>query len=625
MSFKHQSHPEAKRQHTHASRGTVLEGLQHNHRNDLRHDSYDTLLSLQHTIGNRAVQRLLASDKALPQRRAAPSIQRFGAGEHKRIGDDATKDASGNIQMVELAPGYSISYGDMVAVAGDHFRDIEQMRDFARKKGTGAGTRGEIEYVLWDIHGKPKPKPKKWDSKAEAAADKRYYDLATRNRSHFLNPVEGDETRTTVEKADDITKSKVPLNAVAGYSHNHLEAITAAFEAGKAGKGIESALAIEAFGAHYLTDAFASGHLRTPRESVKNYWHSQLPMFNYNLKGFIAEKLAEKLETKVLGGLPSEEAVYKGALGKKGALQKVTEMIDQKGYLTFGDVVSGALHDYDNEKGVMATVEGHKQPIKFMGDGKLGKEPEKKNGKLTGKWVDKPGLDDQEKIMLEAVKAGMDDIVKAWDAGKNSKSKLDLVDLLDQLTKGDGRFAAERLLPKPDLTNQPKWKFPDWEGLLNDSQFQEGFRIFIDDKNSDFKKAAKELTDPVERAAFEQAIIQRLDSEPLKVIKEVINWVPDTGGGVLGHNQDDNSEDYVKLAKRAGAMATLTKEQRRKLILNLFDGKTWGEDETMVMDLLDAADDKDVRYIISKIGWGEMEDELGGKFSKKYPKAQYGK
>jgi hypothetical protein len=512
----------------------------------------------------------------------------------------------------------------MVAMAADHFKDIQQMRDFAKNIGTGPGTRGEIEYALWDIHGKPKPKPKKWTDKAEEEADKRYYALASDNRSHFLNPKEGDEQRSTVEKSNDLTKANVPLNAVAGYSHNHLEAIKEAFDAGKAGKGIESALAVDAFGAHYLTDAFAGGHLRTPRQSVKDYWNEKIPMFNFNLKGYIAEKIAEEAEETMYGGVLTEDTVYHGALAD------VTQMVDKKGPLTFGEIVSGALHDYDNEKGVLGTVEGRQKPIRFMGDGKLGKEQvmEFVQGKgivLVDKWVDKPGIDEQEQVMMDAVKASKDDIEKAWNAGKTSTTKVALVELLNTLTAGDGRFPAERLLPKPNLTNQPKWKFPDWESLLNDAQFREGFKITIKDKASDFKKFIATEKDAKKRSAIQNKIVTPLDADPFQVVKDVINWVPNTGGGWFGQNQDDNSEDYYEVAKKKGTLKSLTKEQRRKLIENLFGGKTWGDDEARCMELLNTAPDKDARYVIRSIGWGEMEDELGGKFSKKYPKAQYGK
>ena len=621
MNHKRQSRPETKRPRIQASVASAHDGLQHDHRNELPPLSPKTVFALQRTIGNQAVQRLLMSKNAVPAA-SDTIVQRFSASEHKRIGDEGSKDASGNLQMVELAPGYSISYGDMVAMAGDHFTDIEEMRKFARNKGKGPGTRGEIEYVLWDIHGKPAPKPKTWDAKAEEAADKRYYALAMDNRSHFLNPAAGDESRTNVEKANDVTKKGAPLNAVAGYSHNHMRAIKEAFEAGKAGKGIEAALAVDAFGAHFLTDAFAGGHLRTPRTSAKDYWDPKMPMFNFNLKGYIAEQLADELHKTKYGGLPSKDAAYEAALGD------VTKLVDSKGFITFGGVVAIALHDYDNEKGVMGTVEGRSQPIKFQGDGTLGKTLTKvpgKGGKLVDKWVDKPGFDDQEQVMIEAVKASKDDIVKAWDAGKKSTKKIDLYNLVDALTAaGQGQFQAETLLPKPNLSNQPQWKFPDWEVLFNDKQFQEGVKIFVKEKADEFKKFVASEKDAKKRSAIQNKIINPLEADGIKVIKEVINWVPNTGGGVLGHNQDDNSEDYFERAKKAGALKTLTRDQRQKIVVNLFNGYTSGGDENRCMELLDTASDKDRRWVIQMVTWDRCEDELGGKFSKKYPKAQYG-
>jgi|GEM_PF-6460872 len=39
------------------------------------------------------------------------------------------------------------TYGEMVAMAGDYFGSIAQMRTLAANPGTGAGTREELEYV----------------------------------------------------------------------------------------------------------------------------------------------------------------------------------------------------------------------------------------------------------------------------------------------------------------------------------------------------------------------------------------------------------------------------------------------------------------------------------------------
>jgi hypothetical protein len=81
---------------------------------------------------------------------------------------------------------------------------------------------------------------------------------------------------------------------------------------------------------------------------------------------------------------------------------------------------------------------------------------------------------------------------------------------------------------------------------------------------------------------------------------------------------------HIDEVKKQGHIDTLTKEQRRKIIQNLFNGLTTGSDEAKCMNLLNTAPDPDVQYIIRAIGWGRCEDELGDKFSKKYPKAKYG-
>ena len=76
-----------------------------------------------------------------------PVSQHFEEAEHRKIGDAATAGPQGQTRTVELAPDYRVTFGEMVAMAGDHFESIDEMRAFAAKTGTGAGTREEVEYV----------------------------------------------------------------------------------------------------------------------------------------------------------------------------------------------------------------------------------------------------------------------------------------------------------------------------------------------------------------------------------------------------------------------------------------------------------------------------------------------
>jgi len=90
-------------------------------------------------------------------------------------------------------------------------------------------------------------------------------------------------------------------------------------------------------------------------------------MFTFNLIGFVAEAVAKRLTEGA-----SDDMHYHGFLWKKGAFDTVKEKMASK-QLTFGDVVSGALHDFDNANGVDVSIGEH--GVHLYGDGKAGKKP----------------------------------------------------------------------------------------------------------------------------------------------------------------------------------------------------------------------------------------------------------
>jgi Domain of unknown function (DUF4157) len=224
----------------------------------------------------------------------------FTASEHRDMGDKGS-----NGKTVMLAPDCSITYGQMTALAGDHFESIQQMREFAGRGYTGPESRDEIEYALeWQlgVTGRKHSAGKTWEE-AKKAQEQRYYTLAGRNDTHFPNPNAGDMGRSTASKALDIDSLKTnrwwpkgkPKNAIAAYRMNHVQAINEALTASKIGAPIDSAMAVDAFGSHYLTDSFSSGHIRTERSAIREYWNSQVPLFYFNFTGYLAEKIAEQI------------------------------------------------------------------------------------------------------------------------------------------------------------------------------------------------------------------------------------------------------------------------------------------------------------------------------------------
>ncbi len=555
------------------------------------------------------------------QRRQRSMIQRFESDEHAKLGDEATRGEHGELRNVELAPDYHLSYGEMTAMGGDFFGGIAEMRALANAKAIkGVGTREELEYVrVCKIRATSKEdekaKAKAFSPEVIVAVDKRYYALALNNRSHFLNPATGDEGQSMGDKAQNSVDTRgkkdwdvaFPLaqknlpNAAAAYHRYHVQALYEAYYAGSQGKGVDPAMAAEAFGSHYLTDSFSGGHLRTARASIKEHWNARVPMFNYNLKGYIANALARKLAP----WYASVDTAYSiDNFLKKGALATVTEKIDAKGVITFGDVVSGAVHDYDNANGVRATIQG--ENVRLFGDGHLGEGNEK------------------DRAMM-AVNAGMQDILKAWEAGKK---QTDVLALSSYLMNG-GVFLPESLIPSvtPDSQvdakdQRVKWDYDSVFALMADAKFKAAITIFAKDKASEFEGVAKDLGDKDQEKAFMSEVVTPLRNNPLDVIRGVINWVPDTGGGVGGHNQDDNALEYLALVKKSNALHTLTVPQKVKIIQFVFDGYTSGDDEDRLMEMINAKP-SDVAELVRLIGWDEMEDELGSAFSKKYPKSQF--
>ena len=92
----------------------------------------------------------------------------------------------------------------------------------------------------------------------------------------------------------------------------------------------------------------------------------------------------------------------------------------------------------------------------------------------------------------------------------------------------------------------------------------------------------------------------------------MINWVPDTGGGIAGHNTDDEAVDYLAIARATpGGIASLTVEQKRKLIGDVVAGYASGNEETTILEIL-AAKKEDAPALIAREGWRRLWTTIDG-------------
>ncbi len=572
-------------------------------------------------VRGESASALLASHGGSPGRSVVPqrAVQRFEADEHQSLGAAGSGGA-----MVELAPGYQIPFGDVVALAGDHFESIEQMRRFARKK-SGKESRAEIEWArIWKLSNPAGVDISAWhDVEAREAQEQRYYQLAGRNQSHFLAPRAKDRGASPAEMSGvgndraELAAARylngLPRNAPEGYRINHIRAIFEAVEAARAkatanaakGAGdaptLGVALATEAFGCHFLTDSFAGGHVRTARQDLKTHWDPKVPMFFVNLVGLLGDLIAANLQPRGAYGVFSQSFLA------SGARDTVNDELQRKAAFTFGDLIAGALHHQDNEHGVHVQAGGTNAHL--VGDGELD------NG--TAAAGQTRGL------ATRAVRLGTQEVRQAYELGSlEHTSPIEIIEGF--LAAHGGRFGAETMVPDASTVDESKspeakWRVETVEELLRDAVFVSGATIFLTEQASELRAMAKGLGGAQEDALV-HGVVDQLVADPIDLIRRAVNWTPGSGYAHSWQSKND-SNDYVDEASRRHALPTLTLAQRISLVKTLTEDLMPERDSdgernverghpegarnrsgATILDLLDTASPEDARVIIDTVG-----------------------
>jgi len=195
------------------------------------------LLGLQRLAGNGAVHQLLASGAPgdgllheLVVRHGRGDVHRYGTGEHAELG-------SGRIVTVN---GVQMTEGDLIAI-GDFFASPDDM--FKASPDELRRLVGLIERDKRAVQGNPgdaRVTADEW----QAATGGRYVDLAKANDAHF-----GPSTDPKVVAPADHKSEWQKLHRQALDSVHKSKSVT------------DDARAVNGFASHFLTDAFAAGHL----------------------------------------------------------------------------------------------------------------------------------------------------------------------------------------------------------------------------------------------------------------------------------------------------------------------------------------------------------------------------
>lgn len=281
------------------------------------------VLALNSSAGNAAVAQLLG-----PSHSGITTISRFGSAEHNAIGADASLGAGSDI---DIGNAEKLTYGEVLALAGDFFASVQQMRAMAKTPDGQA----ELRAARWKALGLG-PQPNEAVLKSVM---NRYFQLAGSNTSHFSG---GGEARAT-------------------YRAGHRQALQEAFAAGATGYPVRmiSARTTEAFCQHFLTDMFAGGHVRAPRRDIKEWYTTHYPDSLNRLLNWASNRIALILdEWGQTTALPNSSiaADIKAKFADLGgpAVQN----------FSLGDIVGLAYHFQDNKGlGVISDVDESGQPV----------------------------------------------------------------------------------------------------------------------------------------------------------------------------------------------------------------------------------------------------------------------
>jgi hypothetical protein len=390
------------------------------------------------------------------------------AQEHRALGDAATDQAP-----VDLGgEGLVLSFGDVVALSGDFFvadaypvltgpgeasqaealasEGLFQLAAVAGERGERPGTQDEIVCALKVMAADQMLEDPRFEpggefgyfsfsrTAAETEVERRVRDrflaLGASNDDHFVAP--GPRGPATDSDRPAARFGSTPR----AYRRLHERALDEAWQAGRDGGDISAAMAREAAAQHYLTDAFAAGHLRTPVAAIRELWQQRYPWFWEGVRRKLAADTMSMLrELAAPLRMVPRPLLYDRTLGAVRARTR--------GYprVSLGDLLAKVFHDWDNAHGLV--LEG-------------------------GGWIFGDGCLDQgvtRHLALAAVWAGVDDVEVAFGLGASGKTTVG-EGLYRAVREATGappdRFLAETKIPRISPDNPPQnWQAADVEAL----------------------------------------------------------------------------------------------------------------------------------------------------------------
>ena len=521
---------------------------------------------------------------------ASPLLRRFEGYEHQSLGDQATGSARLNVGGDAPDARFEPTHGDVVALSADYFTldDLRSLGAVPGDQGGRAGSRDEIVFALSEIDehrpgGRADPRFQPggpwagWTFSAAVrdAVTERYRRLAAANAAHFVAP--HGRTRGGDPRPPPAGES----NAGASYRELHVRALREAYEDGLASRDATRGRVAEAAAQHFLTDAFSSGHLRTPIAEMRAYWRERYPLFFYNLLHKLALDTAVHLanQTTGWGGLVPTGLIYSNIMGT------VNGMAARLPEVGLGDLLARVYHDYDNERGL--AVQG--------------------GGRIYGDFnLDNPAADNVTRTRAQAaIQAGNRDVDEAHALGRAGAALAGpaLEQAVRSRTGATGaQFVPETLMPRLARREaEPDWRAPSLEVLWNRRIVRRGptvgarvaaalqpgqeIRRQLDDLATNFPTDTDILDSTVHpRLAYQRGFLDPLVAQPYRGLLDIIHWAPT---GVGWAQQDNLALDNATELDRDGRLGGMTPRARAEHVRAILDSFHDDADEEAVLRLFE--------------------------------------
>jgi hypothetical protein len=299
------------------------------------------------------------------------SVPLYDTGEHVLAGDDLYRDRL----LVGKAPGVLFSYGQIIAMA-DLFESADEM--MGADPGMLKNVKTLIEQSTAYHKGGKGPGLRNVSSEEwEKATDGRYLKLAEDNYEHFApNLLFKDErfARSATRRGNHKT----------AWEHHHRRAIEEArrMQADAAAKAPSylptKPLVVNAFGDHFLTDAFAAGHVINKEAVIayfKSLFYSGAALTPDGQRFF--DQVAAKAWRGELAAKMSKLETVKTYLGlhpnidNADRFAKVLKEVAAQAPDRVANIAVKAIHDVLNRDGIDVVNGAGRPPWKLTGDGYL--------------------------------------------------------------------------------------------------------------------------------------------------------------------------------------------------------------------------------------------------------------